>query len=115
MPMDDYEKSFRKILRDLEKAILKIEFYKVGTHDYRVAYGTRNGDIVQAYGYHWQASGKSPTQIEEDLANDIFKGQLRYYDLQRGGWRSLRYDHSIAINHYSPSWCELPENTTLTG
>ncbi|MEO2202516.1 SH3 beta-barrel fold-containing protein [Paenibacillus pabuli] len=114
MAHSDYEKSFRKIIKDLSKGIMKIEFYKVNTHDYRLAYGTTNPQLVTDYGFYWQDTGKSPQELEEDLQKDMHNGIIRFYDLQRGGWRSLRYDHSIGLTEYSKEFCELPENSTLT-
>lgn len=57
MAHSDYEKSFRKIIKDLSKGIMKIEFYKVNTHDYRLAYGTTNPQLVTDYGFYWQDTG----------------------------------------------------------
>ena len=79
----------------LAAGVVIFSYDKNSTGERRIAYGTRNRSVINAYG----ASSVSDTRTSQPFDGEHFY----YYDLQRNAWRNFTVDNFLSVSHFVPA------------
>lgn len=79
----------------LAAGVVVFSYTKNSTGERRIAYGTRNRSVINAY---------STSSVSDTRASQPFDGEhFYYYDLQRNGWRNFTVDNFLSVSHFVPA------------